>query len=162
MIDIDIDYSCTLWSWACLLWVLDKMWQKWCKGSHRTNLLKSLATSALVLGSQPPCKNSGWVLVPCACHPSYLGGWDQEDHRLRSTQEKSFQYLISTEKKLGMVALTCHLNVSRIHNMRIMVQSEKQDPTSKITRAKRTREVVQVVEQLTSKHKALSSNPIPQ
>jgi hypothetical protein len=86
--------------------------------------------------------------------PVILATWEAENRRIVVpgwTGQKSFGDLISMEKKLGIVAHACHPSYP--------AWAKKRDPSSKITRAKRAGNVVQVVERLPSKHKAMSSNP---
>jgi hypothetical protein len=65
------------------------------------------------------------------------------------------------KKKLGLVAQACHPSNGKKLNRRIVQAGlgKKQDPLSKITRAKITAGVVQAVKHLPHKHQALSSNP---
>jgi hypothetical protein len=76
--------------------------------------------------------------------PSYLGGWDWEDHGSRSKKKKrkSLQDPISTAKRVGLVVHPCHPSYSRKHKIRgSWFQAglgKKQDLISKIITAKRT------------------------
>jgi hypothetical protein len=59
------------------------------------------------LGNLKKIKICNWSLVAHACNPSYLGGWDREDQVSMPARQKVSK-TISTEKKLGVVAYTCH------------------------------------------------------
>jgi hypothetical protein len=57
-------------------------------------------------------KNSQ-TLVAHICNPSFLGGWDQKGHSSKSALEKSLQDPILVEKKLCVVAYSCHPSKGR-------------------------------------------------
>jgi hypothetical protein len=67
-----------------------------------------------------------------------LGGRDWEDKRSRPAQKLARPHL--SQQKLGVVAVACHLAMPESINLKIMVQVRpctKQDPVSKIIKAKR-------------------------
>jgi hypothetical protein len=79
-----------------------------------------------------------WVLVAPTCNFRYLGGWTLEYRGSRPVWAKRFVRLPSQQKKLSVVACTCHPSCSsKCKNRKIAVQvnlGKKQDPISKVAR----------------------------
>jgi hypothetical protein len=94
--------------------------------------------------------------VSCAGHPSYVGDSNQEDHGSRPAWAKKFAGSHLNRKKLGVMEHVCH--PSYTGRYKIGWSQFKQDPNSKIIRAKRAGGVVQALERLPNQCKALSSN----
>jgi hypothetical protein len=98
------------------------------------------------------------VPVAYPCNPSYLGSSDWED----CGSSKKFGRPHLDGKKLGVVAHACHPSAGRKHKIggpwSRPVRTKSETPISKLTRAKRAGGMVQGVEHLTNKDKALNSN----
>jgi hypothetical protein len=83
------------------------------------------------------------------------------------TEQKMFERPNCCGKKLGMVVSICHPRYGGMHKLGYCGSSrpgQKQDPISKLIRAKKARSMAQMAECLLCKCETLSSNPntVPQ